>query len=57
MNEQKVVFFPPYKIEYFKSTVTFRKISQQNLGCNLLKIRKKMMLVVNLDKNQLQLIT
>ena len=57
MNEQKVVFFPPYKIEYFKSTVTFRKISQQNLGCNLLKVCKKVMLVVSLDKNQLQLIT
>ena len=54
---KRLFFFPPYKIEYFKSTVTFRKISQQNLGCNLLKVRKKVMLVVSLDKNQLQLIT
>lgn len=54
MNEQKIdFFFLSYKIEYFKSTVTFRKISQQNLGCNLLKVSKKVVLVVSLDKNQL----
>jgi len=58
MNEQKIdFFFLSHKIEYFRSTVTSRKISQKNLGCNLLKVSKKVMLVVSLDKNQLQLIT
>ena len=34
---------------------TFKKISQQNLGNQLLKVDKKILLVVGSDKKQLQL--
>ena len=38
----------------FKSSATNTTLSQQNLGGKLLKVCKKVMLVVSLDKNQLQ---
>ena len=41
----------------FKSSVTNTTLSQQNLNSKLLKVCKKVMSVVGLNKNQLQLAT
>ena len=41
----------------FKNSVTNTALSQQNLSGKLLKVCKKVMFVVGLNKNQLQLAT
>ena len=55
------IFFSFYKIKYFKSSATnttlLQKNSQKNLSGKLLKVGKKVMSVIDSDKNQLQLAT
>ena len=50
LTQKKIyIYIYIYKIQ--------KKNSQQNLGGKLLMISKKVMLIVDVDKNQLQLVT